>query len=255
MKSYLPIFILVGVVLVIAFTGFIFFKNTTSKSNEQDKEEKPAVKELTLEERPYVTLTPDKDGKELILKVSRIPSQVSTVEYEVRYDRFESETGGDISDGVPGSVKVEGQTNIERKLTLGTCSSGVCRYHKGVKDIQLNIRLRDAKGKLVAQKLSTEVIMESDQKILKSADGVLTVTFSKTPAGTWIIMNTFGLPGKSDAATVSSGPYGVFTNSSGAKVLADVSSSKGSVKVWNFSKWDSVSGGATLPGIFVNSSQ
>lgn len=248
MRSYLPLIFVAGIILIATLTTFIFFNSRTKSDANNPPEERTVVKELPLDQRPYTTLTPDNEGKELQLVITRIPSQVPTLEYELKYNRYEQEVKGDVPDGIPGTVSLDGKTSLERKLTLATCSSGRCRYHKNVKDIVLTIRLRDAKGKLVA-KLSTDVVMRFGEKTISSAADVLKVTFDKKQSNIFIIMNTLGLPVPITGEIVA-GPYGVFTSGKD-KVNAQVIISKGKLQELSGSSWQTGSEKTKVPGVFL----
>lgn len=241
--KHLPIFIIVGFILLLSLGGFIVF-NLVSREKTSDSVQEQVIKELPLEGRPFVSLTPAKSGQELTLSVTKIPSGVSTLEYELVYN-----TASDIVQGVPGSVAVEGKEEITRNLTLGTCSSGVCRYDKGVKDTTLTIRLRDAKGKLVS-KLSTGVELLTKERELPSTDGKFKLTLDKVPLGYFIVMQTSGLPGKISGNLID-GPYGVFT-SGDPKQAGKVSLGDGKILVWSGETWEELINGATKTlGVFV----
>ncbi|MBI4058723.1 hypothetical protein HY404_00630 [Candidatus Microgenomates bacterium] len=238
MKSYLPIFLLILGVLVVAIAGFSIF-------NLRSKDTTPSTDEVVVPTipLPYVALTPDGVGQELTLSVTGIDSAVATLDYELVYN-----TAAGVLQGVPGSVSVSGKSSLERKLTLGTCSSGVCRYDKGVKDITLTLRLRNSSGKVLA-KVATGVSLLSKTKKLASTDDKFSLTLDKTPTGFYVVMQTSGLPSES-SGTVVAGPYGVFT--SGSSSQRGKITTVGIWQVWDGNKWQVLSDGATKTlGVFV----
>lgn len=248
MRSYLPIFLLVGGILLVSLVGFIFFN---LRSKQITPQEEVAEKELVAEERPYVRLVPNSAGNELSFSVSRIPAGVSTIEYELTYiARAQPPDTGRVTQGVPGQVDVEGKTSIEeRKLTLGTCSGRVCRYDKDVGDINLAITLRDKKGKLIS-KFKTGVKLVTKKRELASDDGKLTFTFDKIPIGYWLVMQTIGLPSSAKPGESVIGPYGIFSSSK-ENVSGMVTISSITPEVWDGSRWTTVpSGQVKVPGVF-----
>src|SRR3990167_8098863 len=116
MKKVLPIFLIVAVGLGIA-TGVFFFLKGGSNSSEEgnstpsDTRKEEVLKQLAVEESPYVSLTPRADGHEFHLSVAKIPSGVENLEYELVY-----KVASGVTQGVPGTVKVVGKKSIERDL-------------------------------------------------------------------------------------------------------------------------------------------
>jgi len=45
-----------------------------------------------------------------------------------------------------GTINLNGETSITRKILLGTCSRNVCKYDEGITDGVLTLRLRGAEG-------------------------------------------------------------------------------------------------------------
>ncbi|MFA6518528.1 MAG: hypothetical protein WCV93_02625 [Candidatus Shapirobacteria bacterium] len=86
----------------------------------------PRVVEMPAEDRPHISLIPRVDGHELKLKIDKIPSYVSQIEYELLYTA--TDEGNEIEKGVGDTIKVTGN-NLERDLLLGTasCTNG-CKY-------------------------------------------------------------------------------------------------------------------------------
>ena len=164
--------------------------------------------EVAFADRPVAMLTPTEDGHYINLKIDKItlPKAVS-LDYELLYGLPDGRT-----QGVPGTVDLEGKTSFERKLLLGSESNGKFRYDEGVVDGSLTIRLRDSKGKLLA-KFSTKWHLQSTDTELTSIDENFTYVLEKKPKGMYFVtMETFGVMDKS-ITSVESGPYGVFSSS------------------------------------------
>lgn len=244
--KYLPIFILVGGILIISLVGFIIFNQ---RSKEEVSEEE-VVRELAIVERPFASLTPTKDGQELALFITSFPPNSRTLEYELTYQAdAQAPNTGRVLQGVPGSVDLTGKTSLSRDLTLGTCSSGKCRYDKNIDEVTLTLRFRDEAGKLVG-KFGSSVELVSKEKDLASTDGLFSFTLDKIPTGFIVVMSTIGLSDKSVPGEVVSGPYGVFA-STNVPQTGSVTLKKGTVYMWNNSKWSVVSGKTSIPGVFV----
>ncbi|MBI3289913.1 hypothetical protein HYZ78_00780 [Candidatus Microgenomates bacterium] len=239
MKSSLPLFLLIGVVLVGSLVGFIAF-NLRSRGGEEAQEE-----ELVAEvPAPYITLTPSSTGQVLSLSASAINGKAFGFEYELVYN-----TDKGVLQGVPGTVTLDGKTSVTRDLTLGTCSSGVCRYDKGVKDVKLTIRLRNKAGKLIS-KFVTEVAFLSKARELKSTDGKFSLNLDKLGKDYYTVLQTGAVPGTSPGE-VTAGPYGVFSSGSVAQ-SGKITLGVGALHAYDGSKWTKLTGGKTSTlGTFV----
>lgn len=246
MRKFLPIFLVVLAGLVLAGAAFWFFKPSPETSEEpgqvstKAKEEKK-TKELSLEEKPFVSLVPG-SSCEYTLNISGIKKDTSELEYEVVY-----KVDSGITQGVPGTVKLNGKTSITRDLLFGTESSGHRRCDKGVKDGTITVKYRDNDGKLIAKVEGNFQVKES-AKALK-LDG-FELDLGKISTEKYIVMNTIGLPGNPPGEVVE-GPFGVFAAKS--KVLAEVDiSGEGDVYIWDGGKWTKlVNGKTTSLGTFI----
>ena len=201
MKKYLPL-ILIGVGILIFALVFILIKN--SKKGETVDEEETA-KEIPQDQWPAVSLTPSEDGHWLTFKVQQIKvKNAATMDYELIYS---TTSGG--QQGVPGTVKLAG--DVERKLLLGSESSGKFRYDDGVETGKMTIRFRDSKGKLIG-KLSTDFHLQSGDTELTSVDGKFKYTLDKSAKGVFFVtMFTFAEPNPSLYTFWKDG-YGIFSS-------------------------------------------
>jgi len=199
-KKLTIILIIVAVLLVVGGIFLIKAKNKNQNLSENQQEQKKTL-ETPLEDRPYVVLIPRADGKEFTLEISRIKN-AKTIEYELVY-----ESQG-LSRGVIGSVELSsGETEVSRKLLLGTCSRDVCKYDEGVEQGNLTLRFRGSEG---TRKFETSFHLQQGGKELTSLDNNFKLT-GKFSAGTfYITMPTIGLPEKVEGKVVG-GPYGIFT--------------------------------------------
>lgn len=203
-KKYLP-YILVGLG-VLVFVGAIFLVYRSKHSSSDEMEE--ANVELPFEKRPVVSLTPSADGHWLKLKVEKITT-ASMLDYELLYSLPDGRT-----QGVPGSVTIEGRDMFERDLLLGSESSGKFRYDEGVKTGTITIRLRDKKGKLLG-KVGGEfnLFSPADGTTLSNTTGDFSVTIDTFPKDAYIVtMESFGVF-KEPGFKSSEMPFGLFASS------------------------------------------
>ena len=217
MKKFLPIILFVVGLIVLLLVYFLVIKSP--KKNKTVEDDSASLIEVSLNERPVVSLTPTTDGHWLNLKIEKIkiPGAFS-MDYELLYNLPDGRT-----QGVPGSITLNGQTLIERELLLGSESSGKFRYDEGVKEGTMTIRFRNDKGKLTAR-FTTKFALLSGTKVLESVDQAFIATLSKTTKGYFVVMETFGVP-KEAPGDVKSGPYGLFysedTSLSGEAKMGD----------------------------------
>ncbi len=166
-KKFLPlILLLLGIIVVI---GAYFFV-TRNKDEEGATEDETSLIEVSLSDRPITSLTPSDDGHWLTLLVERITIDAASLDYELLYKLPDGRT-----QGVPGSITLKGEDEIERELLLGSESSGKFRYDEGVDKGTLTLRFRNDKGKLIA-KFSTEFALLSGVSELASIDGDFTAS-------------------------------------------------------------------------------
>lgn len=210
LKKYLPL-ILVGIgVLVVVIVGILIFKSSKGSGTTQEEVNIP---ELPQSQWPAVTLTPTDDakapnsmGRFLDMRISKInvPGAAS-MDYLLVYNTSD---GG--QQGVPGTVQLTG-ADIERKLLLGSESSGKYRYDDGVERGTLTITFRDSKGKSVG-KLSTDFHLQSETTTLTSVDGKFTYELDKLAKGVFYVTMTTFIDPDSSAAVVWQNGYGVFAS-------------------------------------------
>jgi len=208
LKKYLP-FIILGLGVLVFVVAFFIMRRPAKVVTEEDEEGN--LIELKLEEIPVVSLTPTTDGHYLNLKIEKIkvPKAV-TMDFQFLYDvpdKVQQGSSGDDIDISSGS--------FESELLLGSESAGKFRYDEGVEKGVLTLWFRDSDKKLVT-KLETEFHMQSDSDILSSNDEIFKFELEKSK-GIYVVMNTLGLPDgyEFDINSVKSGPYGVFSESTG----------------------------------------
>lgn len=244
MKRFLPLLLFLLGLVVLAGVYFLVLKKPS-----EDSEEEADLIEVSLNDRPFASLTPKSDGHWLKLKVEKIRIEAESLDYELLYSLPDGRT-----QGVPGTILLKGQTSIERDLLLGSESSGKFRYDEGVEDGTLTLRFRNSQGKLIA-KFATKFHLESGVTKLTSVDGKFSFELSKaSPKTFFVTMETFGIlvdaPGN-----VVSGPYGIFA-STVTSFPGSVKLPSGSVYMLDGGSWGKVEGGdASDIGIFVGISE
>lgn len=156
MKNRLALAGIGAVLIVILIAGFIFLQNSkkTSEIVEEDSIEEQAI-EISPEDIG-LTLTPNAANTEITMEITDV-SKFNSFEYEMNYD---AEVEGEVVPrGAIGSGEVEsGETTITRDITIGTCSSGKCKFDTGVTKVSFIIRLnlKDGQTGIVKKDLDLE---------------------------------------------------------------------------------------------------
>jgi len=245
MKKYLPILLFLAGIAAVTLVFVVLRKGGAEKA--VDGEEGSLI-EVSLEDRPIVSLTPTDDGHYLSLRINEISIPgAEMMEYELLY-----EVPGGVTQGVPGSVDITALSSYETELLLGSESSGKFRYDEGVEEGTMTIRFRNRDGKLLV-KFSSDFHMQSGDEVLTSIDGMFSYSFENTPDGYFVTMPTIGFPGK-DSIKLKEGPYGVF--SSGAILpQAEVTITGGNAYLLDEGDWKMLEDSTTgTIGIFASAS-
>ncbi len=205
MKKYKPYFIGACVLLLILGGTFWFLRGRGPAEPEEVPEE--LAPEWSLEERPYVTLTPRDDGKEFKLRIEGI-KDTELVDYELVY------FANDISRGVTGTIELEGKISAERDLLLGSCSRNVCKYDENVTEGTLSLRFQNPEGQVRKYELVFHLQTGDEAAVgLTAGDGNFSF-LNKLPADEYYLtLSTVGLPKMPQEQPVA-GPYGIFTSAS-----------------------------------------
>lgn len=209
LKKLLPI--IAGILLVVIVVAVFLIKGSKS-SDSSDEEDSSSAPTLSESEWPAISLAPTENpdvkgsmGHWLDFQVEKINvTGAKTMDYLLVYSTSD---GG--QQGVPGTVQLTG-TSIEKKLLLGSESSGKYRYDAGVETGTMTITFRDAKGKSLG-KLATEFHLQTGVTELTSTDGKFGYTLDKTAKDVYFVtMKTYAEP--TVASVVWQNGYGVFAS-------------------------------------------
>lgn len=150
MKNKTPLVIAAAVVLAVVIIAVpMLLKGNAKKPEPQTggalQETSDAVP--TVDPSVKVDLKPSSTKKEVTLSLAGIPAGTASVDYELSY---EEKTKG--LQGVIGVIPLSGQDTFEKKITLGTCSSGRCVYHEVVGKIKLSLKFSGSYGDKMFEK-------------------------------------------------------------------------------------------------------
>ena len=125
MKINKTTMVLVGFFLVLfIFSGYwllIGRKATVNNKNEQIIPTDAVIP--TIDGSVKISLTSLTGRKEVMLSIKNMPKNTNSLEYILSYETIE---GG--LQGVNSTAEIT-NSDFEKKITLGTCSSGTCVYH------------------------------------------------------------------------------------------------------------------------------
>jgi len=206
-KNYIVILVIIGIVLILG-GGFLFWRSRRTKELPTLEPEGVLI-ETTLEERPYITLTPSSDGHWLTINVTRI-QDADSLEYELLYNTASGATQGSIN-----TVRLKGETSYSKRILLGSESSGHYKFDEGVTQGSLTVRLRGGKG---TRKFVTDFHLQQEEDELTLIDGNFSIEGSFPKANFYVTMMVAGLPGDFEGEVIA-GPYEAL--SSGAKTVED----------------------------------
>lgn len=245
MKKYLPILLFVLGLIVVVAAIFLVLKKGGSKTNNQGGQVEETIPEVPFEKRPFTSLTPSADGHWLKLAVDGINIDSETLDYELLYKVKDGRT-----QGVPGTIKLAGQSSLTRDLLLGSESSGKFRYDEGVEEGTLTLRFRSANGKVVA-KFQTRFHLQTGVSKINTIDDSFSYTLSKSTKGVFFVtMETFGVKGRPESMPNSKGPYGIFASTGGQ--YSGTSEPTDNVYILEDGEWKLLEGGkSTNVGVFL----
>ena len=162
-KNYL---LVVFVILVFLGLTFLFLNNKNFSKKEVLLGPTLSTEALipTVDSSVKVEFKPLKKG-EVSLTISSEPKGTEAIDFELTYktlnnDVLEGGEGGAVEQGVIGKCFKterfwqcgEEDANGGRKIVLGTCSSGTCRYHNILGPIKLNLKFTGSYGEKIYEK-------------------------------------------------------------------------------------------------------
>ncbi|MBI5123267.1 hypothetical protein HZA75_05410 [Candidatus Roizmanbacteria bacterium] len=100
----------------------------------------------TIDSSVKISLAPLTGRKEVMLSIKNMPKNTNSLEYILSYETRE---GG--LQGVNSTTEIIGN-DFEKKITLGTCSSGTCVYHNIKDKIKVELVFKGNYGKKIFEK-------------------------------------------------------------------------------------------------------
>jgi hypothetical protein len=151
-------------IFIVLASSLILFGCGNKKTTTAIPTETPRSFELQEADKPEISLTPREDGHMIYLKISKIPTFVTNMEYELIYKALEDKL--EIEKGVGDTIKIDKDT-ITRDLLLGTesCTSG-CKYKfdEGITGGSINITLITKDGQSATIEKSFKLAQDKKTK-------------------------------------------------------------------------------------------
>ncbi|MBU0618865.1 hypothetical protein KKD62_01365 [Patescibacteria group bacterium] len=209
--------LLAGIACLLLIAVLIGYKKKP-ESEPQPQALPPAViNQLPIKDRPYVTLIPRVDGKEVVLTING-SAGADLVEYELEYQ------AGNMIQGAFGRIDFsQDEPPVSKELLFGSCSKGKCKYDEDVSGGSLTLRF-EGEQRFVLKGDFTLQLMAETEGIFTSRDGRLSLDLGSKDlaSSTYVIVaNTLGLPGTIEGEVVA-GPYGFFTAAKSGKLAGAV---------------------------------
>jgi len=164
MKNKNTIIAVVGIIVILV-GAFLIFGRGNGSDNGSGRESVLEQEEVVerVDDSVIVELETGARSGEALLTVENAPAGTDSIEFELSYDaeatnEAEAALGGDtVPQGAIGSCDETGDGQWEcgepsssgRKVVFGTCSSGVCRYHSIVGEINVLLSFEGDYGKRI----------------------------------------------------------------------------------------------------------
>jgi len=202
MKKYLKM-IVPGIVLLVIGSWWFFIRPKKIEAPVQPARKMEEINKITLSERPFVTLTPREDGKEVNLVIDRVKN-ATMVEYEMEYQ------AASLIQGVFGTIDFTTEpVPVSKDLLFGSCSKGKCRYDKGVSGGSLTLRFEGGSAPFALKSdFNLQQMFDRQGKFVsKDSRATLDVGVKGLADKTFVIVSgTMGLPTDIDGEVIA-GPY------------------------------------------------
>lgn len=189
-----------------------------------------------VESRPFVRLSPIKDGKAIELEILEEKKQAGDLEYELEY------SAGALLQGAFGSIDSLANLPVKKEILLGSCSTGgKCTYNKDVTGGNLTLRFGNPDYTLKTEWSYKENALK--EKIFTSRDAKFTldITKGKNTANYVLVQNAPGFPGTIDGKVIA-GPYMVapassITGTVTVSVRLPLDATEGTLMAWDGKAW------------------
>lgn len=201
MKNYLKL-IIPGLILMVILVWLFKPGKKAVTVNQPPTKKMDEINKLAIADRPFVTLVPREDGKEVKMTIDRVKA-ADQVEYEMEYQT------DSLIQGVFGTIDFTKEpVPVSKDLLFGSCSKGKCRYDEGVTGGSLTMRFEGNTPFALKSDFNLQQQFDRDGRFV-SRDSKATLDVGKTglPNNTFVIVaGTMGLPADVSGEIIA-GPY------------------------------------------------
>ena len=186
----------IALVIILLIPAVVVIKSRSNSKPEIIVEE-PTSRRITepvnvipINERPYVSIKPLADGRNLVLNIIQLKKPAQKVDYELEYQ------SGTMLQMVMGTLEID-QLPVSKQELLGSCSAGgACTYHEDITGGNLLLRFSDsAEGNYVVKsdwryfdnQDKSDEVASRDAKFQLSSSALATQRYS-------IVFNSPGYP-------------------------------------------------------------
>ena len=130
----------VGVIVLLLIAGASFMllgRNAAEESSEEEESVSDSVATLSPEE-VGLEMEALSNNQQVIFRLTN-PEGIDAVEYELTYVAEDEQQRGVI--GTIDDLDTSGGVIESKPLDLGSCSSGVCKYDRGVESVDLLLKV------------------------------------------------------------------------------------------------------------------
>ncbi len=211
-------YIAAAVALVLIFAAiyflFIFQKKTQGPKAQDAPTEVKKADELPISQKPFVTLTPNSNGAEIIISIENMQA-FQNIEYELTYLADNPTSPGDkIERGATGTDVNTKEDKYKKDILLGTASRGVSNPDKGITEGKLTLHLFKDKVEYQSESKWNLYQIGITQNEIKDSDGNFDLKLPTLTKDYYAILaDTVGVPlkGEFDVNKVKLPVYGVFS--------------------------------------------
>lgn len=260
--------------ILLVFASAVFLTGCAKRSVPADKGTIPTVVptalptksvEESINERPFVSLTPSSDGHWLTWEIKNIPKGTTGLEYELIYFAEVGESRierGLTTGGRP--IELGGKTEYSKKELLGTasCTTGTCKYKydENVNEGTLTFTLISTDGRVKYDSVFRIQKGKEAKEAFTAGDGVFSLMSTNIPANSlYVTISSVGIPLSLPQGVIAkTNPYGIFPNISGnGKVSFKTALTAGDIYAYSGKSWSKLTttfAGGKATADFSNSS-
>ncbi len=191
-KKFLP-WLLVSLVVigggVFAYTRFHNGPTEETEETSSKKRIQEPVNQIPVSERPYLTINPHADGRNITLAVETLKLPANEVEYELEYQ------AGSLLQGAFGQFELD-NLPARQQILLGSCSAGgACSYHEDVKGGSLLTRFSGGEETYALKSRWKYIINSESETSFSSQDAKFQLDSDDLARQSYlVIFNTAGYP-------------------------------------------------------------